>query len=353
MRLRIGPQRDDELADGRPGEARVEEAEQEDDRREPDHGQRRPLQRLEPRALEVPVHEERRDQDEADREQVDQERQRTPAMPACTPPPSREDADPDDADRTQREKLDVLRRRREGGPRGNLQQASRAKGAERQLHQLEADRARVRGADEHALESGPQPALGEGEKDVQEERGGQDVEGGSDRVEHVHVRQLKSREAAGDAARDHQQPQAAFRPAPPCDQAGEDVRDGDPVQQARLHEIDIVARQGKRDRAGGRGAARGGDRGDEPQLRLARENSPVGCFDCRGQGHSGSVLNRELRRRNPSGTTADWGTRTRMKGCARDHDSAAQPRKRAAGRDRQSPATAAAKPPETRPPARR
>src|SRR5204862_2501632 len=93
---------------------------------------------------------------------------------------------------------------------------------------------------------------------------------------------------------------------------------------------DVVARQGKRDGAGGRGAARDGDRADEPELWPARENSPVGCFDCRGQGHSGSVLNRELRGRNPSGTTVDWGTRTRMKGRARNQDNAAQGIKRAA-----------------------
>ena len=76
---------------------------------------------------------------------------------------------------------------------------------------------------------------------MQEERGRQDVERSSDRVEEIDLRLLQRREAARKPARDHEQAQPALRPAPPGDQTGEDVRDGDPIEQRRPYGIDVDA----------------------------------------------------------------------------------------------------------------
>ena len=70
---------------------------------------------------------------------------------------------------------------------------------------------------------------------MQEEDGGQEVERLPDRVRGARVRPRERREEDREAGRDHQRPEAALRPAPPGDQAADDVRQRDPVDEGGLN----------------------------------------------------------------------------------------------------------------------
>jgi hypothetical protein len=151
-RLGVSTELDHQLADRRSGQPRVEQPEQEGDRRQAEQEQRHPLDLLEGGPVERADREQDRHHDEPNGERVDQDRQRPPARAAEAPPPGREDPYAEQAHHTDGQQLDVLHLARGGGLRGNLDEVRRSDAAEHHLHQLQPDRGGVCARDEHALE---------------------------------------------------------------------------------------------------------------------------------------------------------------------------------------------------------
>ena len=130
-----------------------------------------------------------------------------------------------------------------------LDQAVRPKRAERHLEELQPERCAVGGANQNLLEARPQHPIREREANVQEQRRRQHVEGPPDGVEPVDVGQLKRREPAREATCEHQRAEPAGRPSQPSDGAGQNVRNGDPVEQPDRDQVDVVSARRHEDRA--------------------------------------------------------------------------------------------------------
>ena len=289
-RRRVAAQLEHQVAHRGAPETLVEQAEQEGDRREADHDQRCALELLERRAVQVAVDEEGGNHDEADRERVDQEPERVPAKPARLPATVDENEGAGHARRADREQLDVLHVCRRARPGPQRDQVVRPERAERHLDELKPERSRIRHDHQHPLESRPQPPVREGQADVEEEGRRQDVEHRADRVERVDVGQLQCREAAREPARDHEGAEAAVGAPPPGDQTGQDERDGDPVEERDLHQVDVVGGGRDHGRADGKGTPHDRDCSEREQVGSKADVGSAERCDSGGSSQPGSDL---------------------------------------------------------------
>jgi hypothetical protein len=99
---------------------------------------------------------------------------------------------------------------------------------------VEPERRHVARADQHALEPMLEATGREGEEDVQEDDGRQQIEREADGVRDRGVRPSQARQEDREARGDHQRAEAAVGPPRPGDDAGEDVRQRDPIGESGL-----------------------------------------------------------------------------------------------------------------------
>ena len=99
----VGSQLEHQVTDGGTREPGVEEPEQEHDGRDPDHGERRALDRQEPGHGEGSCNEQDGDHHQPEGEEVDEQGQRPTARPAGLPTATDEEPHADQANRAQRE----------------------------------------------------------------------------------------------------------------------------------------------------------------------------------------------------------------------------------------------------------
>ena len=136
----MGPQPDDELAHGRAGQSRVEEADQEGERSEADDEEGDPSDRLE---RDLPAghaehgrQEEEGNHEEPQRERVDEQHDRAAQWPARRSPPEGENADSDQAQGAECNELNLLQ------PKTRLGRGRRARaGCRPQSHRASDRRA--------------------------------------------------------------------------------------------------------------------------------------------------------------------------------------------------------------------
>ena len=176
-RRRVRLEVDEELADRRPGEARVEERDEKRDRRQAERGESRPADLGHRRAAPGSRDEQRGDHDQCEPEGVGEKRQRPAQRAARAQPAGDQDANPGQAVRADERELDPRGGQGGVGVRGDLEQVLRAEVAERHANELERDRGHVRGDDEPPLEPPVQVPAREGEEHVEEDDRRQEVEG--------------------------------------------------------------------------------------------------------------------------------------------------------------------------------
>ena len=130
-RCRVGAEVEDELTDTGPQQARVEQTEEEDERREPDREERRSADRLELclafDQTERCRDEEERDHHEHDRKRVDEQRERSTKRSAGASPSDDEEDDRGEGHRAEHDELDVEEVLRRTGFRDELDQRCRAR----------------------------------------------------------------------------------------------------------------------------------------------------------------------------------------------------------------------------------
>ncbi len=258
-RARLGAEADQQVADRRPREAGLEQPEQERHGRQADREEGRPLDPGEGHLAPGAVGEQEGDHDQGDGERVDEQGDPEAPRPARGPPAQDQDHDPGEHAGAERGELDpgddqpgvrVLR---------DLEQVVGAVVAERHVDDLEADGADVGHGHDRPLGGSSEAAAGVGQEDVQEERGGDEVEGLPEREQRRGVGEVERRDEHRRARGDHQRPEAGVGAAPPRDRAPDRVGEHDPREQHGLPLRLGRARGGHRHGGGGRG---GGDAGE-------------------------------------------------------------------------------------------
>ena len=269
-RSEIESQFEEELTQSRPGEPRLQEADQEDGRRKRQGDEGGPADLSYGGPIKNRRHEEKRDQHECQAKGIDDQRDRASKRLARTASAHSKDNDPGEATRAHGQELHLPGHILHAGIRVEVKQIVRSEVTGGHPNELERDRNDVRGRDEAPHESALQPPIRKCQKDVQEENRRHQVEHLPKGVQDVSARPDQRRKEVDESGHDQQRAETVRRSSPPRNETTHHVGERDPRGQRCYEErltkraADVFAQESERE---GRGCSSHSEQDERPANR--------------------------------------------------------------------------------------